>query len=187
MDESDKGNSEAPSPQEEANLDRFVQQLTNSQSNLRAYLVASLGNYEDASEVLQQTNLVLWRNAQSFRPGADFMPWALTLAKYEIMSFYRDRRRDRHVFTEEVATLMLRTASEELPDLNERFTALRECIGKLSEDHREMVRLRYEDKAPIARIAKQLARTENSIKSALVRIRQSLGNCISRRLQSNAQ
>lgn len=167
-------------------LERFVRELTDSQGRLKAYLLAALGNYDDASEVLQRTNLVLWRNAENFRPGAAFMPWAITLARYEIMSFYRDRSRDRHVFTEEVALLMLQAAVEQHSDLVERQLALRFCIGKLTDTSREMIALRYEHRTPIVQIAARLHRTEGAIKSALVRIRKTLADCIVKRLETES-
>lgn len=166
-------------------LETFIQHLTECQGNLRAYLLAALGNYNDASEVLQQTNLVLWRNARSFRAGAEFMPWAITLAKYEIMSFYRDRSRDRHVFTEEVAAMMLQAAAAEMPNLSERQVALRECLKHLPPTSQEMIKLRYENRTSIVQMAEKLKRTENAVKSALVRVRKSLEQCINRRIESN--
>lgn len=165
-----------------AQLEQFVHVLTNSQSHLRAYLVAALGNYDDALEVLQRTNVVLWRNARKFRAGAEFMPWAIALARYEIMSFYRDRQRDRHVFTEEVAMLMLQTAAAQPPDLAERQAALRFCVAKLNNTSQEMIKLRYETQSSIAQMATQLHRTEDSIKSALLRVRKQLAECINKRL-----
>ena len=168
-----------PDPQ----LDGFVHQLTESQSSLRAYLLAALGNYDDASEVLQRTNLVLWRNARKFRPEAEFMPWAVTLARFEVMSFYRDRSRDRHVFTEELALLMLQSAETEKVDLVDRQAALRQCIAQLPQTSREMVAMRYESRTSIAAMATRMERTENAIKSALVRIRKALAECITKRME----
>jgi RNA polymerase sigma-70 factor (ECF subfamily) len=168
-----------PDPQ----LESFVHRLTESQSSLRAYLLAALGNYDDASEVLQRTNLVLWRNARKFRPEAEFMPWAVTLARFEVMSFYRDRSRDRHVFTEELALLMLQSAETEKVDLVDRQAALRHCIAQLPQNSREMVAMRYESRTSIATMATQMERTENAIKSALVRIRKALAECITKRME----
>ncbi|WP_425400138.1 sigma-70 family RNA polymerase sigma factor [Aeoliella sp.] len=164
-------------------IENFVHLLTESQGSLKAYLLAALGNFDDAAEVLQRTNLTLWRNAAKFRPGAEFMPWAVTLARYEVMSFYRDRSRDRHVFSEEVALLMLSAATEHAPDLDDRHHALRICLGELPKASQKMIQLRYEHRSPIAEIARELKRTEDAIKSALLRIRKSLANCILKRLE----
>jgi RNA polymerase sigma-70 factor, ECF subfamily len=186
MADAEDENNRASDPGGDREMEEFIAKLTDSQSNLKTYLLAALGNLDDAMEVLQRTNLVLWRNARNFRPEAEFMPWAITLAKYEIMSFYRDRGRDRHVFSEEVATLMLQTAAAELPDLTDRMMALRDCVNKLPAASQEMLRLRYGSRASIAQIAEQLNRTQDAIKSALARVRKSLEGCIDRRINSSA-
>lgn len=171
---------EAPKPE----LDDFIQQLTAAQTNLRAYILASVGNAEDAAEVLQRTNLSLWKNATKFQADAPFMPWAVTIAKYEVLSYCRDKSRDRHVYPEDLANLMLETASEIILDMPDRQEALRHCLGRLSGKQHEMLKLRYYEEKPISQIASALERTENSVKSAFVRIRKSLLKCIEARLKS---
>lgn len=165
-------------------LDDFISALTASQSKLRAYLTVALGNQDDAAEVLQRTNLVLWRNASKFRQGEEFMPWAVTLARFEVRSFYRDRGRDRLVFADDVADLMLDTVSREYPNVSEREAALKRCLGELPGKSRDLIRLRYEDRASFQKMAEQLKRTEGAIRTALARVRRTLEVCIESRLQS---
>jgi len=98
------------------------------------------------------------------------------------MSFYRDRNRDRHIFSEELAMMMLQIADEKRPDVSDRQVALRFCLDKLPNASRELILLRYEHQTPIRKMADKLQRTEDAIKSALVRIRKSLANCITNRM-----
>ncbi|TWT92022.1 RNA polymerase sigma factor [Botrimarina colliarenosi] len=148
--------------------------------------MATVGNHIDAADILQRANLVLWRNATSFRPGADFMPWAVTIAKYEILSYYRDRGRDRHVFSEDVASLMLQTVQEECADPTERQLALRTCLAELPEKSRRLIRLRYESEKTMLQIAETLRRSENAVKCAFVRVRKLLEACVKQRLAAES-
>ncbi|WP_425396052.1 sigma-70 family RNA polymerase sigma factor [Aeoliella sp.] len=186
MDNKQEPDSELNPADDAAGLDRFVTCLTESQSSLHAFLVASLGNYDDAGEVLQRTNLALWRKARQFDPEAKFMPWAVAVARYEVLAFYRDRSRDKHVFSEELAVNMLDATATLLPELTPRLAALRECIAELPATSRDMLRHRYEDDATLLQISQQLDRTENAIKFALVRIRKALAACIDRRTKMRA-
>jgi RNA polymerase sigma-70 factor (ECF subfamily) len=170
----------------DATLDDFIQELTAAQTSLRAYILASLGRVSDVPDVLQRTNLTLWKNAATFRPGSRFMPWAITIAKYEILSYCRDKSRDRHVFPEDIAALMLETACEVCPDLSDRHAALQECLGKLSGRHHSLLELRYYEGNSICQIAETLKRTENAVKCTLVRVRRSLQECIEARLKSTS-
>lgn len=170
----------------DAGLDDFIQQLTASQSRLRAYILASLGNLVDTADVLQRTNLALWKNARRFRPDAEFLPWAVTLARYEILSFYRDRSRDRHVFSEDVALMMLDAVREEAPDPDDRQAALRECLEQLPAGSRELLTRRYSAGESMSQIAETTRRSENAVKCAFVRIRKALAKCIETRLRLDA-
>ena len=43
--------------------------LTACQSRLRGFILASLGNYADTADVLQRTNLILWKKAERIPSG----------------------------------------------------------------------------------------------------------------------
>ncbi|MCB1242244.1 MAG: hypothetical protein H7A54_05920 [Akkermansiaceae bacterium] len=55
----------------------FIRSLTESQNRLYGYVYSLLGSHQAAAEVLQMTNLVLWRKLDEFRAGSDFIPWAI--------------------------------------------------------------------------------------------------------------
>ena len=90
------------------NSAEFIGLITDHQVDLQAFILSSLGDYSDTLDVLQRTNIVLWKKAAQFRRGAPFLPWALKIAKFEVLAFMRARRRDRHVFCLEVVELMVR-------------------------------------------------------------------------------
>lgn len=163
---------------ESSSLDAFVQDLTSSQGRLRAFILASLGNYADTADVLQRTNLVLWKKASEFRPGSEFLPWAFATARYEVLAFVRDSKRDRHVFTEEVGTLMLDMAADEALYADTRRESLRICLEKLPPRNRELLWLRYGDEQSIRQIATTLQRSDDAVKSLFLRIRKTLERCV---------
>lgn len=167
-------------------LEAYVQELTACQGRLRGYILASLGNYADAADVLQRTNLVLWKKASEFRPGAEFLPWGLTIARYEVLSFLRDGQRDRHVYSTEVAELMLDSAEAEASDPNDRQAALRKCLERVPRRNRELLWQRYGAEMSIRQIAAESHRTEDSIKSLFLRIRKGLERCVEASLNWNA-
>jgi RNA polymerase sigma-70 factor, ECF subfamily len=159
-------------------LDQYVQELTACQSRLRGYILASLGNYSETADVLQRTNLTLWKKAREFRPDAEFLPWALTIARYEILAFLRDHRRDRHVFSDDVAKLMLDAAVGEVSDPGDRQIALRKCVEKLPHRSRDLLWERYDKDKSIKQIASDTKRSEDAIKCLFLRIRKTLERCI---------
>ena len=63
----------------------FVQLMTEHQGRLYAYVLSLLGDPDQANDVLQETNLVLWRNAGEFQMGSNFRAWAFRIAHFQVM------------------------------------------------------------------------------------------------------
>ena len=164
--------------------DAFIQLLTGEQTWLFSYITSLLGDVNDASNVLQQTNMVLWRKADEFTLGTHFQAWARKIAYYQTLAYLRDRKRDRHIFDE--ALLQQIASRPETVDEDERRVALRHCLGTLSEDTLDLLRQRYAPGRSIGEIAKQRHKTEGAIKMALMRVRQALVHCIERQLESTS-
>jgi RNA polymerase sigma-70 factor (ECF subfamily) len=165
----------------------FIGMLTDHQVDLQAFIMSSLGDHADTLDVLQRTNVVLWKKASHFRAGSPFLPWALKIAKYEILAFMRARRRDRHVFRPEVVELMADVAIERSAELSLRSEALRDCIKRLPERSREFLRIRYTQEQSVKEISEKTGRSVEAVKSLYHRIRLTLGRCIDRTLAADAR
>lgn len=165
--------------------DEYVGYLTASQDNLRAYILACLGSYNDASDVLQATNVVLLRKAADVNSLQEFQQWAIRVAKYEVLAYIRDNKRRGPVFAPELAELMSRATEPKLVKVSTRQSALRQCLASLSEEKQEVVRLRYAQDLTLLQIAGELGRTESSVKVMMHRLRKALYKCIEKRLSSS--
>ena len=82
--------------------EHFVRELTRCQNGVFAYILSLVGNSDAARDIQQETNVVLWRKVGEFSEGSNFMPWALGIARMQVLSFRRDHQRDRHVFDDQV-------------------------------------------------------------------------------------
>lgn len=173
---------DAPAEGIDATMDQFIRRLTDHQVDLQGFILSSLGSYSDALDVLQQTNIALWKKADQFIPSAPFMPWALQVAKYEILAHLRKRRRDRHQFSSEVVELMVDMAIQRSSNLSQRSEALMDCIKELPERSRDFLAIRYAHDRSVAEVAEISGRTVDAVKSVFLRIRRSLEECLDRRL-----
>ena len=160
----------------------FVYQLTDWQNRLFGYLVTLLGNLHDARDVLQETNLVLWRKMGDFEPGTDFGAWARKCAYYQALAFLRDRKRDRHLFDDDLLALFADEESHSAPD-DERLLALRDCLARLPDRQRQLLSLRYREEIPVRQLATDFKKKESAMKMTLMRIREALHTCIESRLK----
>jgi RNA polymerase sigma-70 factor (ECF subfamily) len=163
----------------------FVQLLTAEQIKLLHYIAMLLGDPHSASNVLQETNIVLWRKACEFKAGSNFSAWARQVAFWQVQACVRDRRRDRHVFSEELVSQLAIRANADVnsePDETESLLALRHCLHELNRSNRELLQQRYEDANSIASVATKFGMSLSAVKVRLLRIRRALLRCIEKQL-----
>ena len=80
--------------------DQIVQLLTNVQQQLTRYVRTLVPNRSDAEEVLQETNLFVWRHADEFELGTNFAAWACKIAYYQVLTFRKRQSRSRLCFSD---------------------------------------------------------------------------------------
>lgn len=163
----------------------FIEALTRHQPVLAAFCHANLANRNDAQEVLQNTNVKLWEKAGSWNPGTEFLPWAFAVARFTLLSFVRDRSRDRLVFDEAVIAAMADETESAASELPERREALGKCLTRLTREQRELLDAHYVAGRKLREMAATASRTESALKMVLLRIREQLSECIHRQLQSH--
>jgi len=164
----------------------FSDLLTGQQQRLYRYIVSLLGNVDAAWDVLQETNRVLLEKRSEFRLGTNFANWALTVAQFQTMAWLRDQKRDRLVATPEMVELLADEAKEMDARETSKSSALTGCLETLSEQHRELVHRRYARSQPLAELSEQTGRSVNALKQLFFRLRQTLMDCIQRRMEAES-
>ncbi len=162
----------------------FIRALTDNQAALRGYCQASLGHGDEAKEALQRTSIVLWRKCGDWNPATEFLPWAIRVAKFEVLGVVRDRnrRQARFVFDPDVVESMSDEASQSVQGGTRRTEALEHCLGKLSDSNRGALAAHYLHGNSIAEIADATGKNPGAIKVMLLRLRGKLRECIESRL-----
>ena len=164
--------------------DQFLRLFMEHEEALRLFVRSLLFNQEEAREVMQDVAIVLWRKFDDSLDSLSFRRWAFGVARMEVLTFRRDRARDRHSFGEEVVELLERTAEEEFDTLDSEIGALENCIEKLPSEQQKLVRKAYQSGVKMHELATQLGRTPMSLYKQLHRIRLQLMKCIQGELAS---
>jgi RNA polymerase sigma-70 factor (ECF subfamily) len=174
----------APQPDGAAALpdEEFVQLFTRHQRRLFLFILSQWPDPLLAEEILQETNVIIWRKASQFQRGSNFLAWSTQIASYEIMKFRARRRRDRLQFSDEFLEQVAAEAVTRSDELETRRAALVFCLQKLKPSDRELVQLRYAPGESGKNLAESLGRPANSVYQSLGRIRRTLWQCIQRRL-----
>lgn len=163
----------------------FVQLLTSHQADLWAYILALLPGHPDVKEILQKTNLVLWKNHESFVPGTNFRAWAMAVARFEVKAHLKSMsRRPCFVFDEEVLDRLAEDAVEVMPQATARLNALEQCLGGLRPEDRELIDYRYRRVGGLDEYAARSRRSVSALSVTLYRLRAILRRCIAGKLDA---
>ncbi len=157
---------------------RFVHELTRHQRALCAYICALTGSLVDAEEILQEANARLWEQKEKYDPNRDFLPWARTIAHYQVLAFRTRKRRERFEFSSELLETIAAEATEMQGELEARHTLLEGCVDKLGRSGRELLDLCYAGGMAIRAAAARLGRSEAGTYKMLARVRVKLHECV---------
>ena len=166
--------------------DDFVALLSNSQWKLHAYIFSLVWNPADADDILQETNIVLLKKAAEYDTNRKFLPWALTIARFQALAGLKRRQRLRFVFDDALTMFLADDAAREDSILEARRLALATCLQKLPAASRDLLVRRYEPKAVVGDMAAALGLSLKTLSDRLRRIRQKLLDCINRTLAEEA-
>ena len=184
---SDSSDNDLASVAHDDSVAEFLELYTSNFPRLQYYVTALLPFNSDASDVLQETSLVLWRKFDSFELGTNFFAWACKIARVQVMKYRERKGRSAMVF----GTSLLETLAVEAIDENVvqgvTLQALENCLAKLSENDRSLIRRRYQPNTTVQQIAAEVGRSSNSLSKSLGRIRCALLECVDRTLAQEAR
>lgn len=164
---------------EENNMEtRFVELLTEHQSRIYAFIYSQTGEPHTAKDILQETNIILWKKAKQYDFGRPFATWAISIAKKEILMAYREKKKDSLVFSEKAMDILGKSIDESYDNIAERMQTLPKCMEKLPTEQQEIVSRRYYNGESVKDIAQTLNQTANYITVMLFRVRHLLAECI---------
>ena len=173
------GQSGAP---ESGLYEAFLAHFSRGQSQVQTFIRSLVHDRVSADDVFQATSLTLWRKFSTFRADAEFVPWALGIARNEVLHHWRSRRRDRLVFSEAVLSQLADVAHELSLDADPRQEALVACMEKLSARQRQLFDLFYGQRRSAEAIAVSWDRTVHAVYKALKVMRRNLMDCVDRTL-----
>lgn len=157
--------------------------ITRHQAALTGFLCSLLGNRTAGDEVLQETNLVLWKKRGDFEMGTNFKAWAFRVARFQALAFLkREKRRPEFTFDEEVIGKLAVEAESTFGGNDGRERALDSCLEKLPDEDRELIRQHYFSGLSMPDHARQVGRSVGALRQVLYRIRNTLRLCIGQNL-----
>ena len=130
---------------------------------------------------------MLWQKAGEFDSTREFMPWAMRIARFQALAYWKKQKRVPKTFDESLLSLLADEAIAESASLDPRRRALAGCVQKLPDRQRELISRRYEPGASVNEMARRRDMTPKALSESLRRIRNALLQCIERTLAQEAR
>ena len=160
-----------------------VQQLfVRYQQAVLSYVLSIEPNLSDAQDIVQEVFLTVSKKAAAWTAGTTFLPWACTVARYETLTFQRNRARRVARLDEDVVELLHANGAMDEQAFQRKTTALQGCLDHLAPRARELMHLRYHAAQMPEQIAPKVGWTVNAVRVALTRARDLLRGCMEQQL-----
>jgi RNA polymerase sigma factor (sigma-70 family) len=144
-------------------------------------------NREWAEDVLQEAFLNIWRAAGDYRASlSPPMAWMGLIVRSRGLDFLRRRAAERTHVTQKIDEVMSETMAGDAPcpmdtaQASEQAWALHQCLGKLENNHREVVSLAYVRDLSHSELAHQLKLPLGTVKTWIRRGLDQLRLCMAR-------
>ncbi|NLF08384.1 MAG: sigma-70 family RNA polymerase sigma factor [Pirellulaceae bacterium] len=158
--------------------DGFVEHLTNQQRDLYVYILTLLPRAQDADEVLQETNKVLWMKRADFREGTNFRAWAFRIAQFQVLSHRKRQRREHRLLSLDLVGQLADETAQPRDVSRSLVAILKNCVEKLSAASRELLKMRYDLDLSAPQIAEKTGRSPVAVRQALFTVRRDLTRCM---------
>ena len=174
-------------PETKAREAEFVRLFTSHQLDIYLYVHSLVPDPNDAGEVLQNANVVLWEKREQFELGRDFRPWAFQVARYEVLKFKSTRKRKCLCFSDALVDELALEATNCGSIGDDILDEMRRCVAQLAARDRDVLNRRYSAMASCESIAKSIGQPVRWVYKALSRIRRELYDCVARHVDTRRE
>lgn len=163
-----------------ANGDRLAMQVLFARHHVRVYrfVLRLVRNEATAEDLISDVFLDVWRQAGKFEGRSAVSTWLLSIARFKALSALR-KKPDQEL-DDETAEAIVDTADDPHVSLEkkDKGNALRECLAKLSNEHREIIDLVYYHEKSVEEAASIIGIPEATVKTRMFYARKKLAELL---------
>ena len=161
---------------------RLAMQVLFARHHARVYrfILRLLGSEAVAEDLTSEVFLDVWRQAHRFEARSSFTTWLLAIARYKALA---ELRRRPELACDEAAAQTSDPADD--PEatfaIKHRGEIVRDCLGRLSRRHREVIDLVYYHGKSVQEAAAILGIPGNTVKTRMFHARKNLSELLAAR------
>ena len=154
-----------------------------AQPSISAYIWSCVRDFHTAEDLLQDVAQDVAASFSRYDPDKPFIAWALGIARFKVIDYYRKNDSDLHLFDNEALDHLSAAFTDTFAQSSPKREALDYCLDRLQGKSRQALEMRYELDMKPAKIAERIGSTSGSVRVMLTRIRSALSKCVKQRLQ----
>jgi RNA polymerase sigma-70 factor (ECF subfamily) len=160
--------------------DRLAMQVLFTRHQVRVYrfVLRLVRNEATAEDLISEVFLDVWRQAGKFEGRSAVSTWMLGIARFKALSVLRKRPEEE---LDDETTERIEDHADD-PEValakKDKAAVLRECLSKLSADHREIVDLVYYHEKSVEEVAGIVGIPEATVKTRMFYARKKLSELL---------
>jgi len=163
-----------------ANGDRLAMQVLFARHHVRVYrfVLRLVRNEATAEDLISEVFLDVWRQAGTFEGRSAASTWMLSIARFKALSMLRKRTEEE--LDEETAGAIEDHSDDPEVTLAKKDKAgvLRQCLSRLSTEHREVIDLVYYHEKSVEEVAGIVGIPEATVKTRMFYARKKLSELL---------
>jgi RNA polymerase sigma-70 factor, ECF subfamily len=160
--------------------DRLAMQVLFARHHVRVYrfVLRLVGNPTVAEDLISEVFLDVWRQADRFEGRSAVSTWMLAIARFKALSALR-KKPDEELDEETAETIEDAADNPEVAlEKKDKSTVLRQCLEKLSPEHKEIIDLVYYHEKSVEEVAEIVGIPENTVKTRMFYARKKLAELL---------
>lgn len=147
------------------------------------YLVTATGDFHDADDLTQRVAITLANKFDTYDPARPFGPFAIGMARMEVLRWRRESARDRLRFSEDAIERLADAFAHVEPETDARLELLPACLDVLQGKAKEALLLTYRDDLSGEAAAKRIGTSVGNLFSMLSRARAQVRRCVEEKMK----
>ncbi len=160
----------------------FIKLYLANERRINGYVRALIPNWSDIDDVIQETVTVMWSKFDGFQKGTNFSAWALKIAHFQVLKYYKDRKNNRLYFNQEVIASISEKVAAKSSNADERLSILRKCLERLQSNDLSLIQMRYEPGSSTQSVSRQTGKEAHVLYRLFNKIHAKLLMCMRRTL-----
>jgi RNA polymerase sigma-70 factor (ECF subfamily) len=160
--------------------DRLAMQVLFARHHVRVYrfVLRLVGNPTVAEDLISEVFLDVWRQADRFEGRSAVSTWMLAIARFKALSALR-KKPDEELDDETAETIEDTSDTPEVAlEKKDKSTVLRQCLEKLTPEHKEIIDLVYYHEKSVEEVAEIVGIPENTVKTRMFYARKKLAELL---------